>query len=53
MVKGITGAATPYLPPGGWVLVIGGTVLLGAVATALPVRRVLRTKPVEAIGIRE
>ncbi len=53
MVKGITGAATPYIPPAGWVAVIGGTVLLGAVATGVPLRRVLRTRPVDAIGIRD
>jgi putative ABC transport system permease protein len=53
MVKGITGSATPYIPPAGWLAVIGGVVLLGATATLVPVRRVLRMEPVEAIGIRE
>jgi putative ABC transport system permease protein len=53
MVKGITGSATPYIPPAGWAAVIGGVVVLGAVATILPVRRALRTRPVEGIGIRE
>jgi putative ABC transport system permease protein len=53
MVKGITGSATPYIPLTGWVAVIGGIVVLGSTATVLPVRRVLRMRPVEAIGIRE
>ena len=53
MVKGITGSAAPYIPLSGWVAVIGGVVLLGGAATAVPVRRVLRTRPVEGIGLRE
>ncbi|GAB2821154.1 FtsX-like permease family protein [Actinoallomurus bryophytorum] len=53
MVKGITGSPTPYIPLAGWVAVIGGVVLLGGAATAVPVRRVLRTRPVEGIGLRE
>jgi putative ABC transport system permease protein len=53
MVNGITGSATPYIPLSGWVTVIGGIIVLGDVATIVPVRRVLRTQPVEAIGIRE
>ncbi len=53
MVKGTTGTASPYIPLGGWVAVVGGTVLVAAAATMLPVRRVLRMRPVEAIGIRE
>jgi putative ABC transport system permease protein len=53
MVKGITGSATPYIPPAGWAAVIGGVILLGGAATAVPVRRVLRTRPVEGIGLRE
>ena len=53
MVKGTTGTATPYIPPAGWAAVVGGTVVLAAAATMLPVRRVLRMRPIEAIGIRE
>jgi len=52
-VKGTIGTATPYIPPGGWAAAVGGTVLLAGGATMLPVRRVLRMRPVEAIGIRE
>jgi putative ABC transport system permease protein len=53
MVAGITGSARPYVPPSGWLVVLGGTVALGFAASLLPARRVLRTAPVEAIGIRE
>ncbi|HEU5265610.1 MAG TPA: FtsX-like permease family protein, partial [Jatrophihabitans sp.] len=53
MVKGLTGSPAPYIPAPGWVAVIGGVLLLGIAATVLPARRVLRTRPVEAIGLRE
>jgi putative ABC transport system permease protein len=53
MVRATTGTATPYIPLTGWASVIGGTVLLGWLATLLPVRRLLRVNPVEAIGIRD
>jgi putative ABC transport system permease protein len=53
MVKGSTGDAVPYIPPAGWAAVVGGTILLGYLATMLPTRVVLRAKPVEAIGVRE
>ncbi|MCQ0002513.1 ABC transporter permease [Streptomyces sudanensis] len=36
-----------------YVSVVGATVVLGIVATMLPVRLALRAKPVEAIGVRE
>lgn len=52
-VRAVTGSATPYIPVTGWVAVIGGTILLGSVAMIMPVRWVLRMRPVEAIGIRE
>jgi len=53
LVKATTGTSTPYIPLTGWVSVIGATVVLGSLATFLPVRRLLRISPVEAIGIRE
>lgn len=53
MVRGTTGASVPYVPPAGWVAVLGGTVLLGVAGTTLPLRRVLRTRPADAAGIRE
>lgn len=53
MVRGTTGASVPYVPPAGWVAVLGGTVLLGLAGTTLPLRRILRTRPADAAGIRE
>lgn len=53
LVKGVTGSATPYISPAGWGIVIGGTIALGILGTATPVRRVLRARPVDAIGVRE
>jgi ABC-type lipoprotein release transport system permease subunit len=33
--------------------ILGGSALLAVLALALPTRRALRTRPVEAIGLRE
>jgi putative ABC transport system permease protein len=52
-VKGVTGSAVPYIPPLGWVAVVGGVLMLGTVAGMVPARRVLRTGPVEAVAVRE
>jgi putative ABC transport system permease protein len=41
------------VPVAGWVAVLGGTVLLGVAGTALPLRRVLRGRPADAVGVRE
>ena len=53
MVKGTTGSAAPYIPAGGWLAVIGGTILLGMAGTLLPILRELRTPPIEAIGLHQ
>lgn len=53
MVKGATGSATPYIPAGGWLAVIGGTILLSMTGTLLPILGILRTHPIEAIGTHE
>jgi putative ABC transport system permease protein len=53
MVKGTTGTAVPYIPAGGWLAMIGGTILLGMAGTLLPILRGLRTPPIEAIGAHE
>lgn len=53
MVKGTTGSAAPYIPAYGWLAVIGGTILLGMAGTLLPIRGVLRTHPIQAIGLHE
>ena len=43
----------PYVPAGPLAAILGISALLALVALALPTRRALRTRPVEAIGIRE
>jgi putative ABC transport system permease protein len=53
MVKGTTGSATAYIPSAGWLIVIGGTILLGMAGTLLPILGVLQTPPIEAIGLDE
>jgi len=53
MVNGTTGNATPYIPAGGWLAVIGGTILLGMAGTLLPILRTLQAPPIEAIGLHE
>lgn len=53
MVKGTTGSATPYIPSGGWLAVIGGTILLGMAGTLLPILRLLRVPPIQAVGPHE
>lgn len=53
MVKGTTGSAAPYIPAGGWLAVIGGTIVLGMTGTILPIMSGLRTPPIEAIGTHE
>ena len=53
VVAGVTGANVAYVPPSGWVAVLGGTVLLALSSTLLPARAVLRSQPVEGIGLRE
>jgi putative ABC transport system permease protein len=49
----LTGSAMPYVPGDQLAAILGGSALLALLALALPTRRVLRTKPVEAIGMRE
>ena len=40
--------------PAGWLAaILGVSALLALVALSVPTRRALRTRPVEAIGIRE
>jgi putative ABC transport system permease protein len=43
----------PYIPARPFVAIVGGTALLALLALALPTRRMLRTRPVEAIGVGE
>jgi putative ABC transport system permease protein len=53
LVKATTGTSTPYIPLTGWVTVLGGTIVLASLATFVPVHRLLRINPVEAIGVRD
>ncbi|MGN6868760.1 MAG: FtsX-like permease family protein, partial [Solirubrobacteraceae bacterium] len=43
----------PYIPVKPFVAIVGGTALLALVALALPTRHMLRSRPVEAIGVGE
>src|SRR3954453_2923206 len=49
----LTGSLRPYLPTAPLVAILGGSALLALVALALPTRRALRSRPVEAIGVGE
>jgi putative ABC transport system permease protein len=49
----LTGSLRPYVPLGQLVAILGGSALLAIVALALPTRRALRSRPVEAIGVGE
>ncbi|MGV9600217.1 ABC transporter permease [Streptosporangium sandarakinum] len=50
---GMTGSAMPYVPPLGYLAVVGAAALLALAATALPARVVLGRHPAEAVGARE
>jgi putative ABC transport system permease protein len=43
----------PYVPARPLAAILGITVFVAVVALALPTRRALRARPIEAIGIRE
>src|SRR3954466_9217604 len=49
----LTGSLRPYVPLGPFAAILGGSALLAVVALALPTRRALRSRPVEAIGVGE
>jgi putative ABC transport system permease protein len=49
----VAGTLRPYTPAGWLTAILGISALLAWVALALPTRHALRTRPVEAIGIRE
>ncbi|GAA1615701.1 ABC transporter permease [Kribbella sancticallisti] len=53
VVRAVTGSALPYVPPFGWAAVLGGATLLAMITTILPIGRLLRTPPVEHIGLKE
>jgi putative ABC transport system permease protein len=49
----LTGTLRPYVPPAQLAAILGVSALLALLALALPTRRALRTRPVEAIGVGE
>jgi putative ABC transport system permease protein len=49
----LTGSIRPYVPLGQLAAILGVSALLALLALALPTRRALRSRPVEAIGIGE
>jgi putative ABC transport system permease protein len=51
--RALTGGFRPYAPAGWLAAILGFSALLALVALSAPTRRALRTRPVEAIGIRE
>ncbi|MEU5670711.1 FtsX-like permease family protein [Micromonospora sp. NPDC047753] len=53
IVNGLTGSPIPYVPPLGWVAVLGGTTLLALATTVWPVRRLLSAPPIDNIGVKE
>ena len=49
----LTGGIRPYVPPVQLVAILGVSALLALLALALPTRRALRARPIEAIGVGE
>jgi putative ABC transport system permease protein len=49
----LTGSLRPYTPAAPLAAILGTSALLALLALALPTRRALRAKPVEAIGVGE
>jgi putative ABC transport system permease protein len=49
----LTGGIRPHVPPGQLAAILGASALLALLALALPTRRALRWRPVEAIGLGE
>jgi putative ABC transport system permease protein len=52
-VGAIAAQRVPYVPPLGWVAILGGTTALALLATVLPVNRLLRIAPVAGMGVKE
>jgi putative ABC transport system permease protein len=49
----LTGNLRPFVAPAQLAAILGGSALLALLALALPTRRALRSRPVEAIGVGE
>ncbi|WP_030435969.1 ABC transporter permease [Actinoplanes subtropicus] len=53
MVWALTGSPIPYVPPLGWLTVLGGTAALALLTTIWPVRRMLRAASIDDLRVRE
>ncbi len=53
LTHALTGGLRPDVPAAPLAVILGVSALLALVALALPTRRALRARPVEAIGVRE
>ncbi|WP_432969135.1 FtsX-like permease family protein [Dactylosporangium sp. CA-233914] len=53
VVSALTGSLVPFVPPLGWVVVLGGAAVLALTTTLLPVAALLRAPVMENIGLRE
>ena len=53
IMQALTGSPIPYVPPLGWLAVLGGTAALALLTTILPVRRMLRAAPISDVRTRE
>jgi putative ABC transport system permease protein len=53
VVHALTGSLVPHVPPLGGLAILAGATLLAMTTTVLPVRKLLRTPPVVALGARE
>jgi putative ABC transport system permease protein len=51
--KGVTGSLVPTVPVVPCLALVGAAAVLGRVGTQLPARLVLRTEPIDAVGIRD
>ena len=51
--RALTGSVRPHVPPDQLAAILGVSALLALLALALPTRRALRSRPVEAIGVGE
>jgi putative ABC transport system permease protein len=52
-VRALTGGLVPYVPVPGLLMVAGGTALLALTTTILPIGHLLRTPPLEHLGVKE
>jgi putative ABC transport system permease protein len=50
---GMTGSASPHVPPLGYLAIVGAAVLLALAATVVPARASLRNAPAEVLAARE